>query len=167
MICALYLQGTRRAFVMEKGGHVYADYELISGDNVTGGGVNFIVNFTEMVAVCPVMTEEDRALLRERTRIPSGAGATMRYRSSRVQPSPTFLIRKVLYCSRRDLNLSVGRGSRRKIHTGWCLGWTDLDLGSSRYPRSGWNIPNISKPNPGPGPSQPPCTWIEGTSHYS
>ena len=84
---------------MEKGGGVYADYELISGDNVTG--VNFIVNLTEMVAVCPVMTEEDRALLQERTRIPSGAGATMRYRSSRVQPSPTFLIRKVLYCSRQ------------------------------------------------------------------
>ena len=106
----------KKAFVMEKGGGgVYADYELISGDNVTGGSI--IVNLTEMEAVCPVMTEEDRALLQERTRrIPSGAaGATMRYRSSRVQPSPTFLIRKVLYCSRRDLNLSVGRGSRRKV----------------------------------------------------
>ena len=110
---------------MEKGSVVYADYELISGDNVTGGGVNFIVNFTEfteMEAICPVMTEEDRALLQDRTCIPSIAGATMRYRSSRVvQPSPTFLIRKVLYCSKRDLNLSVGRGSRRKIHTGWLL----------------------------------------------
>ena len=105
---------------MEKGSGVYADYELISGDNVTGGGVNFIVNFTEfteMEAICPVMTKEDRELLQERTRIPSIAGATMRYRSSRVQP-PTFLIRKVLYCSRRDLNLSVGRGYRRKIQGG-------------------------------------------------
>ena len=65
---------------MEKsGGGVYADYELISGDNVTRGGVNFIVNFTEfteMEAICPVMTVEDRALLQERIRIPSIAGAT-------------------------------------------------------------------------------------------
>ena len=114
---------------MEKGSGVYADYELISGDNVTGGGVNFIVNFTEfteMEAICPVMTKEDRELLQERTRIPSIAGAT-RYRRSRVQP-PTFLIRKVLYCSKRDLNLSVGRGSRRKIHTGWLDWlWSGLD----------------------------------------
>ena len=106
-----------KTFVMEKGSGVYADYEFISADNATGVGVNLIVNFTDMLAACPVITEDDRALLQERTCIPSGARATMRYRRSRVQP-PTFLIRKVLYCSRRDLNLSVGRGYRRKIQGG-------------------------------------------------
>ena len=80
MICAFLFAGNeRKAFAMEKGGDVYADYELISGDNVTRGDVNFIVNFTEfteMEAICPVMTVEDRALLQERIRIPSIAGAT-------------------------------------------------------------------------------------------
>ena len=56
-------------------GDPYAEleYNYIYGDNATGG---FIVNFTEMVEICPDMTDGDRALLQGQSRVPSAVVAT-------------------------------------------------------------------------------------------